>query len=723
MSNARNTGPALHSRHWYRVRNLRPAWREGLGISRQRLRTGLSHVIAQDGSNRRVRLNESAWAVIGRCDGQTSLEMIWRTLTEARPELLAPQDDWIHLIGKLVDDGFLVCGDWPDLRALAQADDERRRRDRQHRYHPLAPRVSLGSPAALLDRLAGIGELLFSRPGAVLIAGLMLTALLILAGQRNALAVAIGQAGETGAFWWTMLLTFVPVKALHELSHGLAVRRFGGQVHEAGVALLMGMPAPYVDASAADGFASKRERALVSGAGILAELAMAALALIAWSVLAPGLARDICLAVMLIGGVSTVALNGNPLVRLDGYYLFTDLLAMPGLGERSRTLWQTFWRRHLLGMPVPAAEVGHGERALLWSYAPAAWAYRVVLMFWLSGWVGGISRVAGLTIAIAALIWLLVMPIANLLRAPSTTGQTLRLRLRAGLRLTAGATLTALLLAAPVPDRVWAPGMIWWPDAGRVRIEDAGFVQQVIVDEGSSVVVGQPLLTLVDPDLDTEIRRWRAVLDGRAGTWFANLEERGQGTAGAEQHLRQAEQELAHLIARRERLVVRAPAEGRVRYTAASRDLVGRFLHTGDMIAVVDSEAHETVQALIDQPTLARLRGRPDARTAVAVATHDGRLLKSRLRPATPAAVRVLPDAGFARALGGAIDAERDAGHSDWRPRAPVYPLTVHLDEPVGTAAGSRVQVRLDLGSRPLLAQWIDRLWQALDPKLAPEWS
>ena len=128
-------------------------------------------------------------------------------------------------------------------------------------------------------------------------------------------------------------------------------------------------------------------------------------------------------------------------------------------------------------------------------------------------------------------------------------------------------------------------------------------------------------------------------------------------------------------------------------------------------------------KALIDQPTLARLRLQATNDTEVAVATGDGRLLRSRLQPGTAAAVRTLPDSGFARALGGDIDADRDPESAQWRPRRPAYPLTVSLASPIARPAGTRVKLRIDLGHRPLIAQWVDRLWQTLDPRLAPDWS
>ena len=42
-----------------------------------------------------------------------------------------------------------------------------------------------------------------------------------------------------------------------------------------------------------------------------------------------GAVRTVAFSVMLIGGVSTLLFNGNPLLRFDGYYVLADLLGIP----------------------------------------------------------------------------------------------------------------------------------------------------------------------------------------------------------------------------------------------------------------------------------------------------------------------------------------------------------------------------------------------------------
>ena len=98
----------------------------------------------------------------------------------------------------------------------------------------------------------------------------------------------------------------------------------------------MFLPVPYVDASSSAAFQEKWRRALVGAAGIVVELVLASFALLVWLNVEAGLLRAFAYNVMLIGGVSTILFNGNPLLRFDGYYVLADLLEIPNLADRAK---------------------------------------------------------------------------------------------------------------------------------------------------------------------------------------------------------------------------------------------------------------------------------------------------------------------------------------------------------------------------------------------------
>ena len=148
------------------------------------------------------------------------------------------------------------------------------------------------------------------------------------------------------------------IKGLHELGHALAVRRWGGEVLEAGFSLFVLVPTPYVDASASAAFAARHQRLVVAAAGIMVELAIAAAALVVWLNVQPGWARDLAFVTMFIASVSTLIFNANPLLRFDGYYMLCDALHLP-----NRDKQQAWWMHGDLRMLGDRSATAHVEFA------------------------------------------------------------------------------------------------------------------------------------------------------------------------------------------------------------------------------------------------------------------------------------------------------------------------------------------------------------------------
>jgi hypothetical protein len=84
-----------------------------------------------------------------------------------------------------------------------------------------------------------------------------------------------------------------------------------------------------------------------------------------WALVEPGLVRDVSLVAAVIGGVSTVLFNGNPLLRFDAYYMLCDAFDLPNLATRSTAFWRYLLLGRVLGLadvpsPSPAGASGRG---------------------------------------------------------------------------------------------------------------------------------------------------------------------------------------------------------------------------------------------------------------------------------------------------------------------------------------------------------------------------
>ena len=705
---------AVHSTRWHRVSGLRPRLSSNVRPRRQLLRGETWYLLADPASGRSVRLNAAAYGIAARLDGQRTVQQVWDQALQRATES-ATQDEVIDLLAQLREAALVQFDRGADFDALLPH-LERIARPRG-RGNLLAWRLPLANPSALLDRLRPLQGWLFSR-GGLLLWLLGVATLLVQAAQHAPQLWAHGERWmATPRFALLALLLYVPIKLVHELAHGLAVRRWGGQVREAGVTLMLLMPVPYVNASAASSFPERRHRVAVSAAGIMAELGMAALALPLWLWLDDGLARDAAFVTLAICGVSTLLFNANPLQRLDGYYILGDVLQLPNLGPRSRGWWLDVLRRRVLRVPgAEALPVARGESFWLAAYAPLSWLMAIAISLLAVAWIGQLSLALGLAVGLLLAWQVAARPALNLARqlrrAALAQGATTRRWRRLSL---ASAALALLVLLLPWPRYTLVQGVVWPPDDAQLRIEEAGFVDAVLARDGQMLQAGDLVLQLVSPQLQSlhtqQSARVAALEAELLSAQPADTALRADARAGdARAELAAAQSELGRLGERLAALGIHALATGRLALPYAT-DLPGQFLRRGRLLGQVITPARTAVRVALPEADAGllreapgaisvRLRGSPDV-------AHSARLLRD-----STGAVLQLPSAALSTRHGGRI--VTDPGDPDsLKPLAPVVLLDLQLDAAAAGAhgrVGERAWVRFDAGFSPLALQWVQAL-------------
>ena len=730
----------LESPQWHRVAAWRPRLHAQVRISRLWIRGQCWHVLRDELSGRSCRLNTAAYEIAARLDGQATLQTLWAFLDtrERAPGHADPptQDEVIDVVRLLQRQGLLAYDQMPDLDpmpAAATVDEPVAPGAKPEGNSLLAWRMPLGNPSRLLDRLAPWTPLLLSRRGALAWGLLMALLALGLILHAPALQAHARTWLPTPRYLLLAALAYPFIKALHELAHALAVRRWGGQVREAGITWMMLMPIPYVDASDAHGFAHAWQRMLVSAAGIMAELALAAVGLWVWRLCGPGLAQDLGFVVWFTAGVSTLLFNANPLQRLDGYHVLTDALALPNLATRSRQWWVRRLQGWLAGQEDSSASgdqapQAEGERPWLVAYAPLSWAYQVLLWAALTWWVGSLSAVLGWALG-GITMWQLV--IAPAVRWGRLGWQTLLWtppgspRRMAGMRRAALAVgLPAVLVLMPWPDSTVVQGLVWAPDQALLRPEVDGQVVRVHAAEGATVRRGQLLVTLQNLKLMAERDKTRALLAQAEHNQFTHLGSDSGKAGQAGDEVQRLSARLARLDEQAAGLEVRALRDGQLVLPRAV-DLPGRYLKRGTLIGhVMPPDEAPTVRVAVHEADAPGLR---KGLRSVSVRPGDPR---AQARAATLSrdslgAVGTLPSAALSQDMGGDIITDpADTEHR--RVLRPVVLMDVRLAR-APTAAGTdglwlgaRAWVRFDRGWRPLAWQGLRWLRLRLDQSFNP---
>ncbi|TWT66647.1 zinc metalloprotease [Allorhodopirellula solitaria] len=207
------------------------------------------------------------------------------------------------------------------------------------------------------------------------------------AGSRL-VAPANGIHGSTGASPLTnTLLAFAiaiaVTKIFHELAHAWVCQKLGGRCREIGVLLLFGVPCLYCDVSEAWLMPRRRDRILVSAAGVLAEWIVAAIAVILWASTRSGLLHDVSALIVVVASVSTLLVNANPLLRYDGYYILSDAVGVPNLAHEATLAIRQTWASWVSGDRT--SQSAALPRPWLVAYGIASWIYRLVILCMI-GW-------------------------------------------------------------------------------------------------------------------------------------------------------------------------------------------------------------------------------------------------------------------------------------------------------------------------------------------------
>jgi putative peptide zinc metalloprotease protein len=431
------------------------------------------------------------------------------------PQSISPEAVW-DFVRRLHEAGLVIgeaAGQGHEL--LSRERGERTRQRALAWMQILAIRFRGFDPDRFLTALHDRTRWAFSPAAWLLVAAVVGYALSLVLGhletfhQRLPALTALADVRNLG---W-LLAVIGLVKVLHELGHALACKHFGGEVRELGFMLLVFSPCLYCDVSDSWRFPSKWQRIAVAAAGMAVELVLAAVATIVWWHAQPGVIALVAMNVMIVATVGTLLVNGNPLLRYDGYYILSDLVEQPNLWQRSRDVLRRAAARWVLGEDPPEDPLLPARgRTWLAFYAVASKLYIAIVC---------VAIVWGLVVflyllhlqnlayglGIVMLCGAIYQPAASasrLLRDPARrTDFPIR---RAALVSALGLAALVAILALPVNYYVRAPLVVLPADAARVYSSIDGSLADALAP-GEQVAAGQTIARLMNPEVELELTR------------------------------------------------------------------------------------------------------------------------------------------------------------------------------------------------------------------------
>lgn len=696
----------LFSQSWYRVAPLKPRLRSHVQIHRHSYRGADWYIIQDRFTGKHHRFSPEAYQLIGLMDGRRTLAAIWETACARLGDHMPTQDEVIGLLAQLFRSDLLQSSALPNIEDLQQRQTlGQRNRLLANLRSPMSIRFPLIDPDRFLNATIKIVSPFLSWGAAFVWLFVVAVAVVLAVVHWPDLVMNFSDQLLSMENLLLISLIYPLLKLLHEFGHAYLVKKWGGEVHEMGIMLLVFMPIPYVDATSSLSFRNKRKRMLVGAAGILIELFVAALALLIWLNVEPGAVRAAAYNVMLIAGVSTLLFNGNPLLRFDAYYVLADYLEIPNLGQRSNRYIGYLCQRYLLALESAESPASTpGEAGWLFLYATASFIYRIFISFRIILFVAGKFFFFGVLLAAWAGFGMLIAPLLRISKFLLKDARMQRKRTRILMVVLLPLIgLVAGLCFVPAPFYTTSQGVTWAAEEAQVYAEADGFITEVFVASGTQVEIGTALLQAENPLLDAQTRLLEAQLREYQARYRLSLQNDRTESALLKEELARIEAELARAEEQQQALLLKSTATG-ILVVPQVEDLPGRFARRGTLLGYVLDPKKINVRVLVTQEDVERVRA-DTRKVEIRLAEQIPVVYPATVIREVPAASRELPSLALSLEGGGPF--VLDPRETE-RPLAleHLFQFDIQLAENVADKIEERVFVRFEHSAEPLAYRW-----------------
>lgn len=711
------SAPATFSESWYRIASQRIWLRPGVHVRRQNYRGERWIVLENPFSNQFFRIRPAAYEFVARLAPTRTVQEAWQQCLDRSPDEAPGQESVIQLLSQLYHANLLQYENAADSAQLFERYKKRREREvRSRLLNIMFMRFPLLDPDRFLLRALPVIGKFISAFGALI--------WLAVVGWGIKVAIdnfpALRDQTQSVLAANNLLLLYagmVIIKTLHEFGHAFFCRKWGGEVHVMGVLLMIFTPMPFVDATSSWSFRSRWKRIMVSSAGMIVELFVAAIMVFVWANTGPGLLHNLAYNMIFIASVSTLVFNLNPLLRFDGYYILSDLVEIPNLQQRANSQLRHFCERYLFGVKRSQSPADRRKEAFwLTVFGIASGIYRVIVF-------GGILLVVAdhffmiglIMAAVCAISWVFV-PTWKFINYLASSPQLDRTRARAVTVSAIGLTAILFLLGVvKFPNHFRAPGVLLARERTQIVSSTAGYLVKVLAEPATQVKAGQPLLEFSNPEIDLDLANARASVAEMDARIRLAMKERTADLKPLTMRMESLTMRVQKLEADKASLIVKARHDG-VWVSPEIHDQVGRWLTRGARLGLLVNPNQFEFAATVKQEDGDSLFARKISGAEVRLFGEAGRVVPIQKWRIIPGEQQTLPSPALGWVSGGEIPVLPDDPQKAAEPFFEVHAdLAGNL--PATILHGRSGKIRFDLEPEPLLPRWIRRLQQLLQKR------
>lgn len=144
--------------------------------------------------------------------------------------------------------------------------------------------------------------------------------------------------------------SIIIVKIIHEFSHAITTKHYGCSVPSMGVAIMIFWPVLFTDTTQAWSLKNRKQRILISSAGLISEIYIAAVCSVLWIFLPDGLLRSVAFMLSSTAWITSLLINANPFMRFDGYFVLSDVVKIPNLHQAASHYLNQYIDKNVFGL-------------------------------------------------------------------------------------------------------------------------------------------------------------------------------------------------------------------------------------------------------------------------------------------------------------------------------------------------------------------------------------
>lgn len=450
-------------------------------------------------------------------------------------------------------------------------------------------------------------------------------------------------------------LSIIFIKIIHELGHAYIAKYYGCHVSTIGVAFLVMWPVMYTDTTDVWKLKNKNQRLLIAAGGMISELILASLATFLWNFAPAGILKSTLFFIASVSWISSVLININPLLRFDGYYLFSDFIGIDNLQSTAFTLGKWKLREYLFRFneSAPITYPKDKEKILLF-YAYFTWIYRFFLFLSIALLVYlFFFKVLGIILMLVEILFFIAIPIIHELKNYWLRREHLTMNKNTIITFST-LFLIILLFTIPWHTDIRTPAILEYSQQTKIFTKTNGVITKINYQSGKTVERNQLLIQLANPDITHQLQQTNIDLE------IINIRLRQEKDKSSELGFKQANIEELQalknkkksLLQEQEKLAIYAPFSGK--YFAESQAYKkGVWLDKNAMIGELLVNHTPSILAYISEEDLYRIK--VGAKAIFYPDESNGQKLYLKVTQIDNAATELLPSPYLSSIYGGDI--------------------------------------------------------------------